>query len=121
MKRPTPLPGIKARKAFGFVNLNRLFDSPGPKAAAPVAEVRNLQPVLRVLAQNPPDSRLIPAQDWDAMFRAIQQRLVKAVGDRPDSASPPAADDTAGQVQVAVLDCVSAMAQLHVAMMRGRD
>jgi hypothetical protein len=120
MKRPTPLPGIQVRKAFGFVNLNRLFESRGPEAATPMAEVRSLQPLLRVLAQNPPDPRRIPAEDWDLMFRAIQVRLVKAVGDRLDSAPPPAADDAAGRVQVAVLECATAMGQLHAAMMRGR-
>lgn len=115
MKRPTPLPGITVRKAFGFVNLNRLFESRGPEAATPVAAVRK-PPLLLVLPQNPPDPQRIPPEDWDAMFRAIQVRLVKAVGDRLDSAPAPAADDTSGRVQVAVLDCVTAMAQLHAAL-----
>lgn len=120
MKRPTPLPGIKVRKAFGFVNFNRLFEPRAPQAPTPMAEVRTPPPLLLVLPQNPPDSGPISAQDWDAMFRAIQVRLVKTVGDRPDSAPPPAADDAAGHVQVAVLDCVTAMAQLHAALVRER-
>jgi hypothetical protein len=119
MKRPTPLPGMAARKAFGFVNLNRLFEPRGPEAVTPVAEARK-PPVLLVLPQNTLDLQRIPAQDWDVMFRAIQLRLVNAVGDRPDSAPAPAADDAAGRVQVAVLDCVTAMAQLHAAMVRER-
>lgn len=120
MKRPTPLPDMRARKAFGFVNLNRLFEPRTPEAATPAAEVRNQPPLLLVLPQNPPNPQRIPPEDWDAMFRAIQVRLVKTVGDRPDSAPPPAADDAAGHVQVAVLDCVTAMAQLHAALLRER-
>lgn len=120
MKRPTPLPGIKVRKAFGFVNLNRLFEPRAPGAAEPMAEVRNRQPLHLVLSGGPPDPQFIPAKDWDIMFRAIQVRLVRAVGDRVDTAPAPAADDAAGHVQVAVLDCVTAMAQLHAALMRGR-
>ena len=123
MKRPTPLPDIRVRKAFGFVNLNRLFEPRGPGTITPAiapAEARNPPPLLLVLPQNPPDPQRIPAHDWDAMFRAIQERLVKTVGDRPDSAPPPAADDAAGHVQVAVLDCVTAMAQLHAALLRER-
>ena len=120
MKRPTPLLGIKVRKAFGFINLNRLFESRGPAAATPMAEVRKLQPSPRVLPQNPPDQGLALTEDWDIMFRAIQVRLVKAVGDRLDAAPAPAPDDAAGRVQVCVLECVTAMAQLHAALKHQR-
>lgn len=133
MKRPTPLPGIKVRsfahkamKAFGFVNLNRVFEPRGPESAMPMAAPEHPaerheggispQPVFRLLRQSPPDLQLISPQDWDAMFRAIQVRLVTAVGDRSDSAPPPAEHDTAGHVQVVVLECVTAMAQLHAAL-----
>lgn len=120
MKRPTPLPEIKVRRAFGFVNLNRLFEPRGPEAVTPALEPKNPHPLLFLLPQDSPDPQRISAEDWDAMFRAIQVRLVKTVGDRLDSAPPPAADDAAGRVQVAVLDCVTAMAQLHAAMLRER-
>ncbi|WP_411881837.1 hypothetical protein [Polaromonas sp. YR568] len=120
MKRPTRLPDIRVRKAFGFVNLNRLFEPRSPEAVAPALEPQNPQPLLFLLPQDSPDPQRIPAQDWDTMFRAIQVRLVKTVGDRLDSAPPPAADDAAGHVQVAVLDCVTAMAQLHAALLRER-
>jgi hypothetical protein len=133
MKRPTPLPGIKVRsfahramKAFGFVNLNRMFEPRGPESVMPMAAPErpaehhegriSPQPLLRVLRQSLPDPRLISPEDWDAMFRAIQVRLVAAVGDRSDSARPPAEDDKAGHVQVVVLECVTAMAQLHAAL-----
>lgn len=133
MKHPSPLPGIKARsaayeamKSLGFVNLNGLFESRSPQSGAPVqrgeAEAEALQgrsgaqPLLRALRGDPPDPRLIQAEDWDMMFRAIQARLVTAVGDRPDSARAPAEGDAAGHTQVTVLDCVSAMGQLHAAL-----
>ncbi|AYQ29636.1 MULTISPECIES: hypothetical protein [unclassified Polaromonas] len=135
MKHPSPLPGIKARsaayeamKSLGFVNLNRLFESRSRQSGAPVqagsgeAEAEALQgrsgaqPLLRALRGDPPDPRLIQAEDWDMMFRAIQARLVTAVGDRPDSARAPAAGDAAGHTQVTVLECVHAMGQLHAAL-----
>jgi hypothetical protein len=138
VKRPTPLPGMKAgnfaykaMKSLGFVNLNRMFEPRGAEPAAPVtcvgrpAEVLHgrsgPQPLLRVLRPNPPEPQLISQEDWDVMFRAVQMRLVAAVGDRPDSARAPAEGDAAGHVQVAVLECVTAMAQLHAALKHQRD
>jgi hypothetical protein len=133
MKHPGPLSGIKARsvayeamRSLGFVNLNHLFESRSRESGAPVqaaaAEAEALQgrsaaqPLLRALRGDPPDPRLILAEDWDVMFRAIQVRLVSAVGDRADSARAPAEGDAAGHAQVAVLECVSAMGQLHAAL-----
>jgi hypothetical protein len=133
MKHPGPLPGIKARSAayeamrsLGFVNLNRLFESRSRESVAPVqagaGEAETLQgrsgaqPLLRALRGEPPDLRVIQQEDWDVMFRAIQVRLVTAVGDRPDSARAPAEGDAAGHAQVAVLECVTAMGQLHAAL-----
>lgn len=138
MKRPTPLPGIKAgnfaykaMKSLGFVNLNCMFEPRGAEPATPVTEVERPaevlhgrsgpQPLLLVPRESPPDPKLIAQEDWDVMFRAVQMRLVAAVGDRPDSARPPAEGDTAGHIQVSVLECVSAMAQLHAALRHQRD
>jgi hypothetical protein len=61
------------------------------------------------------------AEDWDPLFRAVQLRLRATVGERLASAPAPKADDAAGKVQVAVLECIFAMEQLHKALTRERQ
>lgn len=58
----------------------------------------------------------ISVTDWNLLFSAIEARLRLAVGERASGAPAPEAGDLAGQVQVAVLDCVSAMEVLHAAL-----
>ena len=117
----------KALKALGFVDLNLLDDRhrPAPGAPAilprlPVEALTALHAVPHPLGQELPSHLHIPTEDWDIMFRAIQLRLREAVGERPKSAPPPQADDTAGHIQVVVLECVSAMEQLEAALRHQR-
>lgn len=63
----------------------------------------------------------IAAADWDLMFSAIESRLRAAVGDRLAGVAEPGVGDLAGQVQVAVLDCISAMSLLHTALKNERE
>ena len=104
----------RALKELGFVDLNLLSR---PNHSAP-----ELPPTSHPAGHNPPDHLhlQIPLDDWDALFRSIQVRLTDVVGDRPASAPPPQAADTTGHIQVAVLDCVSALGQLHAALARER-
>lgn len=101
-------------KELGFVDLTLLS---GPDHSAP-----ELPPASHPAGHNPPDQLhlQIPIDDWDALFRSIQVRLTDVVGDRPASAPPPQATDTTGHIQVAVLDCVSALGKLHAALARER-
>lgn len=101
----------KALKALGFLNLNFLLGRHRPSAPACTAGV----PAAVQTA--------ISAEDWDPLFRAVQLRLRAAVGERLASAPAPApkSDDAAGKVQVAVLECIFAMEQLHKALTRERQ
>lgn len=101
-------------KELGFVDLTLLS---GPDHSAP-----ELPPAPHSGGHNTPDQLhlQIPIDDWDALFRSIQVRLTDVVGERPASALPPEAADTTGHIQVVVLDCVSALGQLHAALMRER-
>ena len=117
----------KALRALGFVDLDLLFNRhrPAPDAPAilprlPVEALMALHAVRHPLGQEPPSHLHIPTEDWDIMFRAIQLRLREAVGERPKSAPTPQADDTAGHIQVVVLECVSAMEQLEAALRHQR-
>ncbi|MEO8024021.1 hypothetical protein [Polaromonas sp.] len=104
----------KTLKALGFVDLNLL---PRPDHSA-----SELPPVPHPAGHNSPDPLhlQIPIDDWDALFRSIQVRLTDVVGDRLALAPAPQAADTAGHIQVVVLDCVSAMGQLHAALVHER-
>jgi hypothetical protein len=95
---------LKALKAFGFVNLNVLLRRHHPSELPCTTD-------LPAAAHSP-----ISAEDWDPLFRAVQLRLRATVGERLASAPAPQADDAAGKIQVAVLECISAMEQLHKAL-----
>jgi hypothetical protein len=99
----------KALKALGFVNLNDLLGRQHP-SALPCAKN------LPAAAHSP-----ISAEDWDPLFRAVQLRLRATVGDRLASAPAPQDDHAAGKVQVAVLECIFAMEQLHKALTNERQ
>ena len=104
----------KTLKELGFVDLNFLS---GPDHSAPESP-----PAMHSAGHNSPDQLhlQIPIDDWDALFRSIQVRLTKVVGELPAPALPLEAADTTGHIQAVVLDCVSAMGQLHAALARER-
>lgn len=59
-------------------------------------------------------------QDWDMMFRAVEERLTSAVG-KVLVATPGLEPQTAAVlVQTIVLECVAALGQLHVALAQER-
>jgi len=110
----------QAFKALGFVNLESLFKRPH----APLHLLPTGLPGLAagVSTDLPGAGDLqISMEDWDLLFRSIQWRLGTAVGARLASAPAPQADDRAGHIQVTVLECISAMEQLHTALMLERQ
>jgi hypothetical protein len=87
-----------------------MADSREPIEKFPVARPTARSRVLQV----------VPT-DTEAAFRAVQLRLRATVGERLASAPAPKADDAAGKVQVAVLECIFSMEQLHKALTRERQ
>lgn len=114
----------KALKALGFINLNTLFkrDRHVPVAFLPghphlpTANRSNDASPAYPESQQTPEPLQISIADWDILFLAIQLRLRNAVGDRLPSTPLPQIGDAAGHVQIAVLECITAMEQLHVAL-----
>jgi hypothetical protein len=62
----------------------------------------------------------IEIEDWDDLFRAVESRLTLTVGPRLAGTPEPLAGDRAGRIQVIVLECVSALDQLHTALTHER-
>ncbi len=66
----------------------------------------------------------IAVADWDVMFDAVRARLIRTVGERlgelPDVPQH-SAELSASLVQAVVLDCVSALDQLHAALAQERS
>ena len=116
----------KAMKALGFVNLNRLSESQQPALVAPTASARRATahgaaPTPHPVAvQAPPCGFQIDREDWDAMFRAIQVRLARAVDEQRGWVSVPQAGDADAHLQTVVLECVAAMTQLQAALTQER-
>ncbi len=80
------------------------------------------RPVLVVadaLTSNPQLDIAIP--DWDDLFHAVEARLKHAVEVMPAQALASKPTDAAGEVQAVVLECVTALEQLHVALMHERQ
>ena len=58
----------------------------------------------------------LSVQDWDDLFRAIQERLRHIVGDRNTDMAPLEMHDMGVSIQDGVLECVAALDQLHAAL-----
>ncbi len=79
-------------------------------------------PPLR-LAATARDLSMAPA-DWDMLFDAVAARLRHAVGEdlhKPPEVPAWSASLSASLIQAEVLDCVSALHQLHVALSHERS
>ncbi len=95
---------------------------PGPEVAAAPSM---LPPAAGSVGPVPPAQRLsITVADWDVMFDAVRSRLIQSVGERlgelPDVPQH-SAELSASLVQAVVLDCVSALDQLHAALRQERS
>ena len=63
----------------------------------------------------------IEIEDWDSLFGAVEERLRTTV-EKPDSATTSlAAQDNVSRIKSVVLDCVSALDQLHRALRQERS
>ncbi len=62
----------------------------------------------------------IPVEDWDAMFRAVLERLRQAAGEILVTAPVLQGPDPATLLQTIVLECVGALEQLHTALKHDR-
>lgn len=58
----------------------------------------------------------IAAEDWDVMFRSVLERLRLASGEVAVQGPVLKAPDPVTLLQIIVLECVSALDQLHVAL-----
>ena len=69
-----------------------------------------------------PDHPLdIAVADWDVLFRAVKIRLMLSVGEKLAASAPASeAGEAAELVQSIVLECVSALNQLHLALTHER-
>lgn len=63
----------------------------------------------------------IAIDDWNALFRAVEDRLRLAVGEPLAAALQAQPPGAAVGVQTIVLECVAALGQLHVALMHERE
>jgi hypothetical protein len=77
-----------------------------------MAELKSYQPTARCQHLE------ISVDDWDILFRAVEDRLRSSVGARLASTAP--ARDAAGRVQAIVLECVAELDKLHNALKQER-
>lgn len=69
-----------------------------------------------------PDRPLeIAIEDWNALFRAVEARLLLSVGGKLASVPKSQASEAAELVQSVVLECVTALHQLHIALAQERE
>ena len=63
----------------------------------------------------------VAIEDWDDLFNAVKDRLKKIAAERARAVQTPAACvDVLGSADSAVLECVQALDQLHVALSHER-
>lgn len=63
----------------------------------------------------------ISIEDWDILFRAVEERLRRMVDERHTVTSHPRMNDLRGSVQETVLECIAALDQLHAALTHERE
>lgn len=59
--------------------------------------------------------------DWDALFRAVKDRLRATAGTLSAAATEPAAQGAPGRARASVLECVAALDQLHLTLTHELD
>lgn len=89
-----------------------------------MAELKSYQPTASAAARA--TARCQPLEistdDWDILFRAVEERLRLSVGARLASPAqaPAQARDAAGRVQAIVLECVAELEKLHSVLKQER-
>lgn len=62
----------------------------------------------------------IPVEDWDILFRAVEERLTRMVDERHAATDHSGMHDMRGSARETVLECVAALDQLHAALAHER-
>ncbi|WP_349277457.1 hypothetical protein [Polaromonas hydrogenivorans] len=101
----------RAKKMLGFLDL--------PWATTDAAI--DWPVVLHPVEASTPGHLDIATADWDVLFHAIEERLGATVADQPGAPFPLFTDETAARNRVVVLECISAMEQLHTALTHERQ
>jgi hypothetical protein len=83
-----------------------------------MAELKSYQPTARATERC--QHLEISVDDWDILFRAVEDRLRSSVCARLASTAPAPARDAAGRVQAIVLECVAELDKLHNALKQER-
>jgi hypothetical protein len=138
---PAPSPTPLARSALAMLNSTEFLKEPRrelPGASAAVLDVLRdwaagdsdgergrhappaSHPARQVEARLPDYPLDIAITDWDLLFRAVMVRLMLGVGEKLAAAPRSQAGEAAEMVQSIVLECVDALHQLHLALMRER-
>lgn len=117
---PDPHPGSAALQDFSALTLKAGFA--GATAAPQAAHLAATSP----LAYAPLEGRLadIAIEDWNELFHAVEARLKATVGESlalDSSAFDVNPDDIGPKVQRVVLECVTALEQLHLALTHERE
>lgn len=128
---PSPMVNKLAHSALAIISQDFMSASncPTPEASHCAIEmlrtcaglneqgsIANIEPA----AQRAAPSLDIAVDDWDLMFRAVEERLRTAVGGRLVATSGLQGQDAACPIQGIVLECVSALEQLHTALTQER-
>ena len=62
----------------------------------------------------------ISSTDWDILFRAVEERLKRSIGERLSATAQAQPRDATSRVQTIVLECVEELDKLHTALKQER-
>jgi hypothetical protein len=77
--------------------------------------------ILPAIARHDSGQTDMDIKDWDAMFRAVLERLRQAVGEVPVVMPGLKVTDPAGLIPCTVMECVEALEQLHTVLKQERN
>ena len=125
---PDPYPGSAALNDFSTRSQGICFSQASLGAAPTCVDAQPVQspssPLAKLMphAQAPLQVRLldIGIADWNELFRAVEARLTATVGKPLSMASEVKPGDVGSRVQDVVLECVTALEQLHTALTHER-
>ena len=114
---------------FASRSQSKCFSQPNTGTVASWIGAQPVQSPLSPLATQMPlayaplpgRSMDIAIDDWNELFRAVEARLIATVGTPLATASGENPGDIGPRVQGVVLECVTAMDQLHTALTRERN
>ena len=136
---PAPNPKLLARSALAMLNSAEFPKEPRRELPGTSAAVLGIlrdwaagdgerghdallasRPARQLEARLPDYPLDLVITDWDLLFRAVMVRLMLSVGEKLAAPQRSQAGGPAEMVQSIVLECVDALHQLHLALMRER-